>query len=69
MLMNNVNAAICLRDALFDDFHRSKNVSLSISSPPKVLHQVSLLFAFLCFVFLVAGMCIRWYSVHPNQLF
>lgn len=67
MLINNMNAAICLPDTPFDGCHNSKIVSLSISTPPKWqerLHQVSLLLVFhlFCF-FLLTTLCILWHSV------
>lgn len=49
MLMNNANAAICLRDAPIDGFHRLKNVSLSISSPPTVARKCFIKFPYQSF--------------------
>lgn len=67
MLINNMNAAICLLDTPFAGCHNSKIVSLSISTPPKWqerLHQVSLsvVFHLFCF-FLLTTLCILWRSV------
>lgn len=60
MLINNVNVAICLLDALFDGCHNSKIVSLSIStlySGQKRLPQVSLSVFFHCFAFFWSQQC------------
>lgn len=42
---------------------------LLLQSGSEMLHQVSLSFVFHCFVFWVAEMCTRWYSLPLNQLF